>query len=202
MSTLLVTQGFGLERIAREAFILLYQNLNDQLLIEQSAWTTLDTELASVRSLAYQPIDLEPIEPENFHLGHKPSLLEAPVDKYPAVAVSCYRVRKGQEDLDQLDIYRNNMFIETFCRATEDEENEELEAEELVNRRILRTTEAINHVILSYRTLNGLVQEIPDPPEANISDCFIRKERAGTGKQWFWQGARIEYEIEKPSTNS
>jgi len=198
--SIITSASFGLERIARETLILLIDSVNSNIVSIQTEWDSLDSELATKRSVAHTPVTIEPIELENFHLGHKPSLIEAPVDKYPNIAVFADRAKTHLDQPDQLHIYLDNMYIELMCRATEDEQTEELEAEELLNRRVLRTVDAVNNTILSDRTLNGLVQEIPNPPDASISDVFLRSERVGTGKMWFWQGARIEYQVTKPST--
>lgn len=187
---LLTDSTLGLERIAREALIVLIDNLNDELESVQATWTTLDTQLAQLRREPLREVKLELVELSNFVLGHRPSLIEAPIENYPNVAVlSEAAIPANIEQPDTIHIFQDTLIIELMVRSKEGEEH--------VNRRAWRTVEAVNNVIQANRTLNGLVEEITSPVNAVISDCLIRTERASNGVPWFWQGARLEYEVLK-----
>lgn len=187
---LLVDNGLGLERIAREALIVLIDALNDELDVVEAEYTTLDADLAELRRQPIRPIRLEHVQLPNFVLGHRPSLIEAPIENYPNVAVMAESaVPATTEDLDHIHIFQDSLVIEIMVRSEEGEEH--------VNRRAWRTVEAVNRVIQSNPTLNGLVEGITSPVNAVVTDCLIRTERPSNGPRWFWQGGRLEYEVLK-----
>jgi hypothetical protein len=180
--TLVDSPTFGSERVAREAVIVLLETLNDTIPDLDSEWAPLDEELATLRGVDYVPIELEPLETENFYLGHRPSLIEADVDKYPNVSVMADRVGASSgNDVDQATDYDISLWVEVMVKS--------LDSEEEVNARVQRLADAANRCMMSNRTLRGVVSE--------ISDVFVRKEKTAYGKKWFWQGARLQYTVEK-----
>jgi hypothetical protein len=202
----LIDKGLGLERIQREAFLVLFNNLNQELQILESAWTTLDNQLAVETGRDFDPIALESVEDFNFHMGHRPSLIEAPIQRYPNVSVMAYQVRPvSANPIDQMAMNLDRLFIEImvkspqFATSTEEATAGQIEAERIVNARVQRTTDAVNNVIQSNRTLNGTVQEIIGTPSVIISDVFPRAEKTSYGQPWLWQGSRLEYEVSKLS---
>lgn len=192
-----LSQSFGLERITREAYILLFRNLNDELARVEEHWEPLDVEFDAIRGKEYEPRYLERLEPENFHPGYVPTLVEedTPIAAYPAVSVMAYRAQpSGPDELDQVSAYRDALYIEALVKASP------VEGEEICNSRAWRVADAINNVVMSDRTLNGTVLEVQSSPTCSISDCFTKAPNAEAyGQDWFWQGARIEYGITKYS---
>jgi hypothetical protein len=204
--TQLIDKGLGLERIQREAFLVLFKKLNEELALLGSAWSTLDQQLAIETGRDFAPIALEAVEDFNFHMGHRPSLIEAPIGRYPNVSVMAYQSRvDAAPQVDQMIQMSDRLFIECMVKSphyetTEDEASDgQIEAERVVNARIQRMTDAVNNVIQSNRTLNGTTQEIMQVPNVLISDVFPRAERTSYGPMWLWQGSRLEYEVTKLS---
>ena len=203
---LLIDKGLGLERIQREAFLVLFNNLNQEIAILESAWTTLDNELAVATGRDFDPITLERVEDFNFHMGHRPSLIEAPIQRYPNVSVMAYQVRpEGVNQIDQMAQSLDRLFIEVmvkspqYATSTEEANDGQVEAERIVNARVQRLTDAVNNVIQNKRTLNGTVQDIIGIPSVIISDVFPRASHTSYGQPWLWQGSRLEYEVSKLS---
>lgn len=204
--TQLIDKGLGLERIQREAFLVLFKNLNEEIGLLESAWTTLDNELAVETGRDFDAITLERVEDFNFHMGHRPSLIEAPIQRYPNVSVMAYQVRpEGVNQIDQMSQSLDRLFVEVMVKSpqyktsTEEATDGQVEAERIVNSRIQRMTDAVNNVLQSNRTLNGTVQEIIGIPSVIISDVFPRASNTSYGQPWLWQGSRLEYEISKLS---
>jgi hypothetical protein len=203
----LIDKGLGLERIQREAFLVLFQKLNEELSLLESAWATLDQQLAAETGRNFGTITLEAVEDFNFHMGHRPSLIEAPIGRYPNVSVMAYQSRAdGVAGIDQMVQLSDRLFIECMVKSphyetteAQAEINDQVEAERIVNARIQRMTDAVNNVIQSNRTLNKTVQEITAVPNVLISDVFPRAERTSYGPMWLWQGSRLEYEVSKLS---
>lgn len=202
----IIDKGLGLERLQREAFLVLFKNLNQELGLLDSAWATLDQQLSVATGRDFDPITLEPVEEINFHMGHRPSLIEAPIQRYPNVSVMAYQVRPDNQGvIDQIAQIRDRLFIEVMVKSpqyetsTEEATAGQIEAERIVNARIQRTTDAVNNVLQAHRTLNGTTQEIIDVPAVIISDVFPRAEKTSYGQPWLWQGSRLEYEVSRLS---
>jgi hypothetical protein len=188
--------GFGLEEIARETFLILIDKLNGELLLQEAAWEQNDRDLAARRGIAYSEITLEEIPLNNFHLGNEPSLItdETPMLSYPSVSVMAYRAQPDAiDDFDQAANYRDNLYVETVVKSSP------VEGPEVCDRRIWRTAESINNVIMRNRTLNGIVSEIDRSPTCIVSEVFKRPQESDHGEDWYWQAARIEYGVTKLS---
>lgn len=201
----------GLEGVEREAFITLFENLNAEIDSVETYWDAKDEELAELRQTRLVPTYLERIERDNFHLGHKPSLIEAPLNEYPNVAVMAAESSPASDQPDQYDILTNLLIVEVMVKSPTvipagsqgqtltDQERADLHvAEEVVNRRCKRTTDAVLTVLRRDLTFGGTIPPLKGPPTSVVSDVFIRREKPGQGPIWFWQGSRIEWEIERP----
>lgn len=198
----LLDASTGLERIAREATLVLLDELNDELTVVQDAWAPLDVELATKMSVTPVAVELQHFEPSHFHLGNRQSIVEAPVGDFPMISIMAYNATPGEpgEQFDQADNYADNLYVEIFCNAEDvldGDNNVIMTAEDLVNRRIQRSAEAVTAVLRRNLSLNGLVLPANKLPSVNISDVFARKEKQGRGRVWWWQGCRIEYVIDK-----
>ena len=189
MSVIDLTADLGLEMIQREAFIVLVQNINTAIAEQEAIWDERDEELATILDAPKVETNLEMVEKQNFYQGHHPSLIEAELDRFPNVCVISDRADPGPGNLDQVTVYRDRLVVEVMVKS-EINEGE-------VNRRVHRTTSAVNAVLQANRTLNGRVQEIAETPRAFITDVVGRKAQTSYGAQWYWQGSRLEYVVQK-----
>lgn len=190
MTTMVNSPTLGMERIAREAMIVLLETLNDEIPNQDALWAPLDQDLATLRGIAYVPIVLEPVADDNFYVGHRPSLIDAPVDKYPNVSVMADRAGQAPfDEVDQMDAYSIRMWVEVMVKSARDEEE--------VNARIQRMADAVNICMMSNPTLRGVVNGFDGPPDVQFTEVFPRKERTSYGPEWMWQGARVEYAVIK-----
>jgi small nuclear ribonucleoprotein (snRNP)-like protein len=181
----------GLEETQRAALVRLFRHLNSAIVERQALKETEDVALADFLGRAYVPVELEQIDPENFYEGHRPSLIRAPINKYPNVAVWAVRATPHPESArsDHTDIFNVLLFVEIMCKSIDDEET--------VNKRTVRTVEAVNAVMTDDKTLGGVVTGFDDDVSPSMSDVFTRKEKTTYGDLWFWQGARLEYVVRK-----
>jgi hypothetical protein len=181
----------GLEQAQRAAFLLLFDHLNSAITFVEGNWTTSDQTFASQIGISYVPLVIERIQNANFYEGHRPSLITAPIEKYPNVCVWGVRSTPSEESIasDNVDIWNNLLFVEIMCKSVADE-NE-------VNKRTIRTAEAIHLVMISNPTLSGVVTGLNGDMNINMSDVFLRRENTSYGNTWFWQGARLEYVVRK-----
>lgn len=184
-----LTTRLGLEKIQREALIILFNGLNTQITSLQPTWTAEDDQLYAALSRPNPDWTVELIAAENFHPGTLKGLIKAPITKFPNVCTICYIAEPPGTDEDRGELYRDVMAIEIMVKSEESEEE--------VNSRIQKTLDAAHLVIWENRTLNNTVPEISYPPTVNVGDVQIRREKDGTGLEWFWQGGSLEYVVDK-----
>lgn len=192
MTTIDGSARIGLAEVARAAFVVLTQTVNEAIEQENEHWVPLDEKLAEFRGIDYSEILIEEVGKENFYLGHNPSLIEAPLEKYPNVAVDSDRAgSSGSDDLDQGSMFGNFLYIEFMVKSEKSEEE--------VSARAMRMLDAINSCMMANRTLGGTAHELSDTPTAQLSDVFVRDAETRYGDRWYWRGGRIEYTITKLS---
>lgn len=187
MSTLLFTPTIGLEEVQRAALFQIFDHLNASISSVESFFAQSDQEFARRTQRDLQLTVLEIVQPANFHEGHIPSLINAPIDAYPNVAVVCSTATPS-DGLDQLDAYVDRLFIDSMVKSPTEAE---------VNRRNLRMVEAVNASVMRDQTLGGLISGFESAPSVIVGDVFTRRERTAYGDQWYWQGARLEYTVRK-----
>ena len=204
-SVLLTGSEIGLELISREIAINLIQQINPALDAEDLRWNTLDAQLDSIRGVSTESYASEHVSPINIHVGHKPSLIIGPVENYPNIAVMSYAAGPStNRPIDQGEDFQVRTSIETCVKAGPyDPEIVSIDkAEELVNKRIQRMVEAIHFVVSKEANihLNGLITGYQGAPAIVITDCDKRSGSSDeSNTMYYWQMARIEYTIFKPS---
>lgn len=201
--SLVATTTLGLERLGRECLVVLMSGMDAELERQQTDWAGLDEDLAGFREVDYVPITLEQIAPQDFHLGHRPSLINAPIERYPNISTMAYRSTESPfNTLDHIDSSMLTLMVEAMVKAEPQDQSGnveiELEAQDLCNRRIQRLTDGIVTCLLQNKTLNGMVPEI-GTPRVVITDVFTRRDKTSHGQKWFWQGSRVEFPIQKES---
>lgn len=181
----------GLEQIQRATLVVLMDGLNNALDQVNTWMASSDSAMATRFGVPYAPTTIEHIEIANFYEGHRPSLIKAPIDKYPNCSTWAVRATPTADSAsnDQLGIFRDLIYVEVMVKSADNEEE--------VNRRMQRTVEAVNICVMNNQSLNGVVHGLDTDPTVNISDVFTRKERTSYGPEWFWQGARLEYAVRK-----
>lgn len=181
----------GLEEVQRAALVRLFRFLNVAINERALMKVAEDQALADFLGREYVPVELEEIKPENFYEGHRPSLIRAPIEKYPNISIWAVRGSAHPESAlsDHTDIYNVLLYIEIMCKSIDDEGT--------VNKRIVRTAEAVNAVMVQDKTLGNAVTGFDDDVSPSLSDVFTRKEKTTYGAEWYWQGARLEYVVRK-----
>ena len=181
----------GTEQIQRAIFFTLFENLNDSIALIESYMHTSDQEFADRTNRLVALTTIEPVDPEDFHEGHVPSLISAPIDNYPNVAVISVRSSPAaaSDQLDQQDAYLDQIAVEVMVKS--------ITGESEVDRRLKRTAEAVHLTLKARQTLGGTISGLDSMPTVVWGDVFTRKESTSYGPHWFWQGARLEYAIRK-----
>ena len=186
-----LTKNIELESIARSAMLALFDGLNDSITTMNALWEDRD-DLFYARINRDDPkVSVETIAVDNFYVGHVPSLIQAPLDKYPNCAVLAVQGDSVNSSSDWAETYGVTLWVELMCKSVDSEEE--------VNSRLLRTMEAAHSVMMSgdNRRLGGMVSSISNTPSVTVGDVFVRRESHGHGDRWFWQGARLAYQVQK-----
>lgn len=191
--TLITEPILGLEAIQRAAFLILFDSLNGAIEQINDFMAVSDEDLDLHLGRPYTATAVELVAPENFYEGHRPSLIDAAIGKYPNCSVWAVRTAPAPESsaLDQMSISSTLLYVELMAKSAPEE------GEGIVNRRLLRTVEAVNLCVASNPTLRGLVNGRESDPTISISEVFTRKELTAYGPHWFWQGARVEFVVRK-----
>lgn len=195
--TLAINGSPQLQVVQREAWFLMIENIDAAIAEFNTIGKAADDEMSDRLEALGLPrlstVELEVVEKENIHSGHRPSLIQAPIDQYPNISVMADRADPNAESAsqDHLSIYTDRLRVEVMVKSNTEAE---------IESRIHRMTAAVNAIVLGNRSLNGKVQEIGDTPRVFLTDVFPRKEKTSYGPQWWWQGARIDYGVVKEAT--
>lgn len=192
-------EELGLEQIARQTLMILYANINSAIAAVNTLWDARDSAFYTALGRTDPSHTVETVAPENFYVGHVPSLIDAPVTKYPNVAVMASESRPGGSTDDNAELRPTTVAVELMVKSEAVPPEKEFVAQLEVNARILRFVEAAHAVLIDgqNRTLGGTVPAFAAAPTVTISDAFVRREEKSRGDRWFWQGARMEYIVDK-----
>ena len=195
MTTITTKPLIGLEAIQREAFYVLFSGFNNALIQVENFMADSDTKFYATTGRTPPPASIDPVIPDNFHEGHRPSLISAPIDAYPNCCAYVMTAVPAPENnlLDHTETYNDLLIVELMVRANPSE------GEDIVNRRCVRSLEAAHLAIMSNKTLNGIVSSIDSAPSVERSEVFTRKERTSYGQEWYWQAGKLEYVVTKDS---
>lgn len=197
-----------LERLTRAALLLLFENLNTEIDAQNTAWAgggELDDPAFWVALNRTNPvIQAEHIADENFYPGHVPSLIDAPVEKYPNISVMAYQADPLAAQDDWADQFSVKVAVEIMVKAistTDDRSDPDADAAaaEAVNMRCHRTLAAVKAVMQAPegRNFRGLVPKVGNTPAMLVTNVFVRHEEKGRGLRWFWQGARLDFTVQQ-----
>lgn len=187
----------GLEQIARKTLLTLYSGLNDSIDAVNTLWATRDATFWAALGETDPDISAEHVPSGSFYTGHIPSLIDAPVEKYPNIAVIAYSSMPGSSQDDSAEQRPTTVAVELMVKSQIVPDDKEYVAQLEVNARCLRTMEAVHSVLLGARTLGNTVPSFSATPTVQVSDAFVRRVEKSRGDRWFWQGARLEYIVQK-----
>jgi hypothetical protein len=186
-----LTTRLSTEAIQRQATIVLFNYLNDMIASMNLTWSIEDDVYWAALNRGNEEWFVEPVQDSNFYSGTIPSLINAPIDKYPNVCTICYIANPPGSTDDDGELYSNVLAIEVMVKS--------IDSEEEVNSRIQKTLDAIHLTFmdsLENRTLNNTIPKL-NAPRQTIGDVFIRREQTNSGDKWFWQGGSLEYVVNK-----
>lgn len=186
-----------INQMVRNTVTILFYGLNDEIDRLNADWAERDSEFFSMLGRDNPEVVCELVAETNFYFGHVPSLLEAPIEKYPNVAVMSPNATPIATNDDHAEKANIRLWIEIMAKAQGDDDDLAAEA---VNNRLMRMGQAVQVTMKAppARTLNGIVPKLGQAlPLITNGDVFVRRAEKGRGPRWFWQGARLEYIVEQ-----
>lgn len=200
--SLLLDGRVGMEDLQVQVYSIAQEQINAYVAAEETYGQALDTKLATYDDYMREvgPVTVERFDPRNIHNGHRPSMIEAPIDEYPSMSVMTMITMPNpvNSNADYGHSLSIRMAIEAIVKSgpyREDRPDVDKIGEDIVGRRIKRTAEAIFKMMDENRAVGGLFLPPDLPPTITIGDIFVRQEDgpSGTGSRWYWQGVRIEW---------
>jgi len=194
------TGRLSMELVQRQALVVLFDGLNNMISSMNSTWATEDDALMTALGRGNASWTVEPIANENFYPGTIPSLINAPIEKYPNVCVVCYTADPKYSSDDTGENYTHVMAVEIMVKSGTFDSNAPLTDgiffEQEVNSRIHKTLDAAHLTLLANRNLSNTIPDLP-APRVTVGDLFVRREQQGQGSRWYWQGGSLIYDLDK-----
>lgn len=187
----------GFEPPARAVELMMKTNLNTELAAQADYWSAADLALQTDWDAEIGETTLEQFEPRNISAGPRRSIIDAPPDRFPALSVMSFITQPKVEQIDQYDTYEFRLFMEVFVKTGPVTDLVMESHEQILARRIQRSTEAAHRVIWRDRTLMSTVREIQLPPRGGIGNQQWVKHEDADGKRYLWQGSRLEYTLQR-----
>lgn len=188
----------GIEDLQLAVLTILVNQLNGVIDDENARGATTDAAYQSLTGWGLGTVVAEHVAIDNFHPGHRPSMIDAPIDQYPSVAVMAYTTQQSPTNIG-MDHQRDvSILLSIECLVKSDPEELDdynvSDGEEIVERRIKRTAEAIHTVMAANRPLTGYVYDPNLEPTVTFGEVFARNDRNdGANYRFYWQGVRFQF---------
>lgn len=188
-------QDLDLEVFQRQALLLLYQNFNSNISNSETAWISDDISYFAQIGRPNPNFTYELVDDSNFYPGVVPSLMDAvagliplDLDNYPNICTFCHRALPTNSTDDTAEIYNNLLSVEIMVKS----ELSELEC----NARIQKFVNTVHKTILDDRSFNNSILKT-NVPSVTMGDIFKRLDPRDKNKAAYFQGASLEYVIQK-----
>lgn len=201
----MLSSDIGFEIVSRAAVRQMREKLNDELERQEDLHAQEDLEEQEQTGWSIAQIDLERFEPINIQDGPHKSIVTAPPDRFPFLSVMAYLTTPKAEQSDHFHENTIRMILEIFVKVGPVVEGAELDNETILHRRCARTSEAANAVIMNDPSLRGTVPDrIRNPARGGLGNNAWMKygDAAAHGPRYMWQGARLEYTLQRQSAVS
>lgn len=188
----------GLESLQLAIYKTIHANINNYIEIEETHGATLDAEIASASGRDPVGVTLERFDARYIHYGHRPSMIEAPIEEYPSMSVMAYMASPSATNMnaDYGHSFTVKCAIEMIVKSGPYPPDDRAGiGEDIVGRRLKRTTEAVHRLMDDNSSVGGLFMPPEMAPVITLGEIFEREEDgvAVLGSRWYWQGCRMEY---------
>lgn len=190
----------GFEVVGRAARLIVADGINDEIDRLQQRWFVADMDFEDQGfDIGVRDAGLEHIDVGNVFQGPHKSLAASPITRFPNVSVTCYATRpSGQNALnDHMDVPELSLLMEVMVKAGPVPVGEELLYDQILHRRVERTSEAAIAVLARSRDLLATVDAISQPRGGIVNASWTRSEsmEGETGANYVLQGTRFTYAL-------
>lgn len=190
----------GFEVIGRAARLVMADGINDEIDRLQQRWFVADMEFEDLGfDSGVREAGIEHIDVGNVFQGPHKSLAASPITRFPNVSLTCYATRpSGQNALnDHMDVPELNLLVEVMVKAGPVTTGDELLYDQILHRRVERTSEAVIAVLARSRDLFATVDSISQPRGGIVNASWTRSEstEGEMGGTYVMQGTRFTYTL-------
>lgn len=196
---IVIEPGIGSEQIVRAAIAQIQSNLEQATAQVQEVWDARDQDFAEQFDRPYRQTIIPQVTLKNYYTGQKPSLVEAPLDRWPSITVYCGNHSPAPAQPDEFGVTSIPLFIEVLCETgpiaeADLHDTEGIEAEDKVFRIAERLASAVHISVTSDPTLGGvLTGPIQGPPTVISAPPYARKASKGAGDNHIFTGRQLQY---------
>jgi hypothetical protein len=190
----------GFEAVGRAARLVISNSINNEIDRLQQVWSTADQEFeAAGFDVGVSAEGVEHISVENIFQGPHKSLAASPITRFPNVSVTAYATRPSAQDAqsDRIDVPELSLLVEVMVKAGPIVNGNDLLVDQILHRRVERTSEAVIAVIARSKNLYATVDSISLPRGGIVNASWTRNEASEgeTGKTYVLQGTRFTYAL-------
>lgn len=196
-----IEPGLGTEEIQRAVITQIRAHLADEIAGLKDLWDARDRDYCAMIGAQFEPTIIPKVKDSNFYTGTKPSLVQAPLDRWPSITAFCGELVPAGDQPDHFGTLNIPIYVEVLCAAGPVEQEEIYNAkgivtEEILDRMLSRLTDAVHLCIMRNPTLGILAGNLT-PPSLITSQPFARAEEKGTGTRYIFQGRQLSYSGQK-----
>jgi hypothetical protein len=204
---LVPTYGDEAHLIERAAIMGIKTYLEEECQRQEEIWSQRDQAFAAVMGpsgVMYQAqgIHIERVDPNNFFVGARPSLVNSSIDFWPSVTTRCALVQPAAsgEQGDQFDVLNCTLSVEVLCKVGPVRQAElhlqpGIDAEGEVNRQINLLSAAVHMCVRRDPTFGGRALPVQQPPRKSTGLPFAVPGNTAerTGPYWIYMGRQMRY---------
>lgn len=195
--------GLLLEVAAKAQIV---KHLETECKRQEDFWSNRLAGLANLAPGQHLPKIRRVILPENVFIGPRPSLLGSTIDMWPNITVRCGDVRPRAEQLDDVDVFDCDFYVEVMTYAGVVEKDDlrtrvGVDLEGQVNMQTHLLSGAVQMCMRSDTSLGGVILPIERPPiiRPSFPSAVAGVDRERVGDYYLYQGRQHIYRITRYS---
>jgi hypothetical protein len=194
--------------VERAAMMQIVANLEEECERQESNWRSRDIEFADLlgpSGVEYQAkgIQIERVQPQNFFIGARPSLVNASADFYPSITTRSAQSSPARDQGDQFDILDVQLTIEILCKSDQVPQDQlhrqrGIDAEGDVNRQVHLLAAAVQSAIRRDPSCGGRILPPQRPPQKTwgLPSALPGDSAERSGPYRIYKGCRMRYVVQ------
>ena len=195
-----ITYGDEAHLVEYAALAQIKSNLEQECERIETVWSQRDQDLMAALDLQFIPCVIERVQPQNFFVGARPSLIQSSSDFWPSVTTRAALSRASKEQIDLVDVYDVQLDVEVLCKwgpipQERLHERDGVVAEGEVNKQVQRLSAAVHNCLRLDPTLGRTVEPLAAPTKRlGFPFALAGVNRERTGDYWVYCGRQMRYQ--------